>query len=113
MPTALELFTAVPRLHNCAQSVAAANGGSKELIAHLATQNAGRAPEGLCGALYAALQFVQEDRRQGVIDAFAAELGETHCLALKKLGVPCTKCVETAEKLLEPISKLSSKCASI
>ena len=99
MPTALELFTAVPRLHNCAQSVAAAKGGSEELIAQLATQNAGRAPEGLCGALYAALQFVPEDKRQGVIDAFAVELGETRCLALKKLGVPCTKCVETAERL--------------
>ncbi|MBO4344907.1 MAG: hypothetical protein J5833_04080 [Victivallales bacterium] len=101
MPTALELFTAVPRLHNCAQSVAAAKGGSKELMAQLATQNAGRAPDGLCGALYAALQFVPEDRRQGVIDAFGAELGETHCHALKKMGVPCTKCVETAERLAE------------
>ncbi len=100
MSKALDLFTAVPRLHNCAQAVAAAKGGSEELVAKMATQNAGRAPDGLCGALYAALQFVPEEKRQGMIDAFGTALGETHCLALKKLGVPCTKCVETADNLV-------------
>ena len=101
MSKALDLFTAVPRQHNCAQSVAAGNGGSKELVAQLATAGGGRAPDGLCGALYAALQLVPENKRQSVIDAFGAALGETHCLALKKLGVPCTKCVETADSLID------------
>ena len=101
MSKALDLFTAVPRQHNCAQSVAAGNGGSDELVAQLATAGGGRAPGGLCGALYAATLLVSEERRQALIDAFGAALGETHCLALKKLGVPCTKCVEMADSLVD------------
>ena len=100
MSRALELFTAVPRRHNCAQSVAAGNDGSKDLVAQLATAGGGHAPDGLCGALYAAIQLVPEEKRQSVIDTFGTALGETHCLALKKLGVPCTKCVETADSLV-------------
>ena len=101
MSKALDFFTAVPRQHNCAQSVAAAKGGSKELVSQLAAAGGGRAPDGLCGALYAAIQFVPEEKRQAVIDAFGTALRETHCHALKKLGVPCTKCVETADSLVD------------
>lgn len=98
MSKALDLFTAIPKLHNCAQAVAASKGASAEEVAKCAAFGGGRAPEGLCGALYAAMLFAPEDKRQKIADDFQAALGETHCKALKAMGVPCTKCVETADK---------------
>ena len=50
---AFELFTAVPKLHNCAQAVADGMG-RKDLVLELAACGGGRAPEGLCGALHSA-----------------------------------------------------------
>ena len=50
---ALELFTAVPKMHNCAQAVAE-GCGHPEMVAELASCGGGRAPEGLCGALHSA-----------------------------------------------------------
>ncbi len=53
MNRASELFSAVPHRHNCAQAVACGCGG-EELYNELQSCGCGRAPGGVCGALYAA-----------------------------------------------------------
>ena len=101
MNRALELFTATPRMHNCAQSVACGLGRD-DLYGELSACGGGRAPEGRCGALHAAMLAAGEARAAEIRKSFVAELGSDKCLELKqKLAVPCAKCVETAALLAE------------
>ncbi len=105
MNKALELFTASPRMHNCAQAVACGLGRD-ELYAPLATCGGGRAPEGRCGALHAAMLLAGEARAQELRRRFVAELGGETCAELKRtFRIPCEKCVETAARLAEELGK--------
>jgi len=97
---AVELFTAVPRCYNCVQAVAA-GAGREELVPELANAGGGRAPDGLCGALFAAQSMVPESGRNALREVFSAELGACRCRELKAAGVPCVRCVEFAAELLE------------
>lgn len=99
MSNALELFTSVPRKYNCAQSIAA-GFGRLDMVEELSTCGGGRAPEGTCGALYAALKLAPESARADLASKFAAATCSTKCREIKEKGVPCTKCVELAEALL-------------
>ena len=105
MNNALELFGAFPRKHNCAQAVACGLGADG-LYDDLSSCGGGRAPGGMCGALYAAMQMVPEAERLRLQEEFAAALGAVDCAALKQqLNVPCVECVriaaEAAERLME------------
>lgn len=101
MNKALELFTAVPRMHNCAQAVGCGLGRD-ELFAELAECGGGRAPEGRCGALHAAMRIVGPARAEEVRSKFAAALGSDKCAVLKReLRVPCAECVAAAAALAE------------
>ena len=101
MNRALELFSASPRMHNCAQAVASGTGHD-ELYAELGSCGGGKAAEGRCGALHAAMLIAGAARAEEIRKAFVAELGSDKCLELKqKLAVPCAKCVETAARLAE------------
>ena len=105
MNQALELFTATPRMHNCAQATACGLGHN-ELYAPLAEFGGGRAPGGRCGALHAAMLVAGEPRTEAIRERFAAELGSEKCAELKRvLAVPCAKCVETAARLAEEFLK--------
>ena len=105
MDKALELFTASPRKHNCAQATACGLGHD-ELYAQLAACGGGKAPEGRCGALHAAMLIAGEARAEQIRKSFVAELGAETCAELKRsLGIPCAKCVETAVKLAEKLGK--------
>lgn len=84
---------------NCAQSVLALCGVEARMD-EFAAFGGGRAPEGLCGALYAALQLVPEDRRDALRRAFAAEAGAEKCLDIKRgTGTSCQMCVAIAASL--------------
>lgn len=98
---AVELFTAVPREHNCAQSVAA--GSCREdLVAELSLCGGGRAPEGLCGALHAALLLVKEENKEAVKKEFASSAGALTCREIKgETKYPCVNCVELAAELVK------------
>lgn len=99
MDKALELFTATPRQHNCAQSVA---GGldRDDLLPELASCGGGHAPGGLCGALHAAMLIAGADNAEAVREKFVSALGSDKCAELKRVfAVPCAKCVETAAML--------------
>ncbi len=100
MSRASELFSAVPRRHNCAQAVAC-GCGREDLYQPLAQCGGGRAPGGCCGALHAAMLAAGETAAGEIRREFIQELGAEHCSRLKKeLAVPCARCVETAERLL-------------
>ena len=105
MNKALELFTASPRKHNCAQSTACGLG-REELYAPLAACGGGKAPGGRCGALHAAMLIAGEARAEEVRKSFVSELGAETCAELKRvLAVPCVKCVETAARLAEELGR--------
>ncbi len=96
-----EFFTAPGHPYNCAQSVALGNG-RQELAEELSRCGGGRAPEGMCGALYAALLLAPEAERPALQEAFQKEVGALTCREIKgQTGTPCLRCVEVASALLE------------
>lgn len=102
MTEAHGLFTAVPKLHNCAQAVVE-GCGAPELVAEMAACGGGRAPGGLCGALYGALVLCPEQADE-IKAAFAREVGALTCREIKTAAqTPCPLCVEAAAKIVEQI----------
>lgn len=98
---AFELFTAVPKMHNCAQAVADGLGRS-DLMAELAACGGGRAPEGLCGALHSALLLVKQEKHDAVKGEFQSVAGALTCREIKsRTKFSCAECVRTAAELAE------------
>ena len=98
---ALELFTAGPKMHNCAQAVAE-GCGHPEMVAELASCGGGRAPEGLCGALHSALLLVKPENREAVKKEFQAAAGALTCREIKsEAKFPCSECVRLGAMLVE------------
>jgi len=105
MTKAEQLFTAVPKQHNCAQAVAA-GAGRDDLVPQMAACGGGRAPGGTCGALHAALMLLSEAKRAEAEERFAKIAGATTCHEIKtQTGTPCVKCVATAAEILEQLSR--------
>ncbi|MFZ5802404.1 MAG: hypothetical protein ACOY3K_04755 [Candidatus Omnitrophota bacterium] len=93
---------------NCARAVAEAfrNIFSPEpaLLEHLAVSSGGRAPDGYCGAFYAAKRLLgPEDPRLAECEAsFVKTAGSVKCREIKALKkLPCVGCVEIAARSLE------------
>jgi len=91
---------------NCAEAVAEAwqkvTGKDPELTVNLRKCGSGRAPQGLCGAIYAAQLVCDEDKKAELTDRFEDAAGSLLCgeiRSMKKLS--CTACVEVAAALLE------------
>lgn len=102
---AVELFTAVPKTMNCAQAVAAGTG-HENMVDALASAGGGKAPEGLCGALYSALLIVPEKHRQSVRQKFVELAGAPDCVTLKmRSRTSCVRCVDIAAELAEKYSE--------
>ena len=99
--SAVEYFSETPRRYNCAQSVAA--GAERfDLVPGFAAMGGGRAPDGLCGALYALLELLPEQERDAAKRHFAAKAGAIRCREIKGgTGFPCVSCVALAEQLLK------------
>lgn len=106
--SALDTFRTPPFLHNCAQAIAYRwhrlyNEGDA-IVALYAPYKGGKAPEGLCGALYAAMQACP-DHASEIRDEFKARVGATECLAIKSQAhTPCTDCVACADSLVDKYS---------
>lgn len=85
--------------HNCAQTVAAALG-DKDQVPALAACGGGRAPDGRCGALHAALLHVPAGKRAAIEAAFVKTTGAATCREIKnEFRTPCETCVRTAAML--------------
>lgn len=100
MNQALEIFNRKPKTHNCAQAVAT-GCGCEELVESLKPMGGGRAPEGRCGALQSLLAATPESLHARLRHRFVEAVGSEFCRELKKRGMSCEKCVETAAALLE------------
>lgn len=101
---ALKVFRRPPERLNCAQSVVHAwrelFGDSPITVAELRPFGGGRAPGGLCGAVYSACQLAPE-RAEELKSAFATRLGSLYCKAIRAAGDhPCADCVAQAAELL-------------
>ena len=104
--TALNVFRKPPERLNCAQSVLYAwrevSGDTTLTVADLKPFGAGQAPDGLCGALYAACQLAP-NRAEELKAAFATRLGSLHCKEIRAAKKhPCADCVAEAAELLAP-----------
>jgi len=102
---ALKVFRQPPDRLNCAQSVLHAwrevVGDTALAVADLKPAGAGRAPEGLCGAVYAVCQLAP-NRAEELKAAFAARLGSLHCKEIRAAKKhSCADCVAEAAELLE------------
>jgi hypothetical protein len=101
---ALKVFRQPPDRLNCAQSVLHAwrevVGDTKLTVTGLKPFGAGRAPEGLCGAIYAACQLAP-DRAEELKSAFAAGVGSLYCKEIRAAKEhSCAECVAEAAELL-------------
>ncbi len=97
---ALSTFRQPPCMYNCAQTICAAFD-REDLLPQARECAGGRAPGGLCGALWGAMQVCPE-RAEEIKAAFLAANGAVCCRELKGAGrVPCTTCVRTAAELLQ------------
>lgn len=95
--------------HNCAQAVIAGFKSefslNDELVAAFAAHGGGKAPEGCCGALFAALHIFQSEDTceiEKLTESFISAAGSTKCKEIrstKKLS--CLGCVEKAAEILE------------
>ena len=91
---------------NCAQSVLkafdASHDISEEDITQAKTLGGGRAPEGRCGALHAAMVLTDTPQtREDIRQAFIREAGAEACKDVREAKqLSCAQCVETAARLL-------------
>ncbi len=102
MNKAVELFTAVPKLHNCAQAVAE-GCGDKELADLMKCCGGGKAPEGRCGALHAALEMTPAEKHEALKAEFVSVAKAEDCRSIKAQipPTPCAECVRIAAELVE------------
>lgn len=101
MAKAVELYTAPGHPYNCAQAVAIA-AGHPELEAEMKACGGGRAPEGRCGALHAAMTLLPPELHQQLLEEFAGMAGALTCREIKGGGrTSCSDCVALAEVMLQ------------
>ena len=102
--TALKAFRQPPARLNCAQAVLYAwqevSGDRSVSLADVKAFAGGRAPGGLCGALYVAC-LVAPKHADSLKSAFARQLGSPFCRELRATGNHvCSACVAEAAELL-------------
>lgn len=94
---------------NCAQSILKAfserKNISNEAIADARKLGGGRADQGTCGALYAAVSLLDDPKQQAALrSAFAQVAGSEQCREIKaKQLISCQQCVEVAARLLSTV----------
>ena len=100
-PDAVSLFRG-PDRNNCAQAVLKAYadlaGVDQSCVQRFSRLGSGRAPEGECGAVFAAKSMLADDSaRQTLHDTFTRAAGSAACREIRQLGqLSCKQCVETA-----------------
>lgn len=102
---ALNVFRRPPERLNCAQAVLDAytkfHGKEVMPVGDLKCFGGGRAPGGLCGALYAACVIAPQNA-EALMNRFAQELGSTRCKELRaNKEHRCESSVAAGAQLLE------------
>ena len=101
---ALKVFRQPPDRLNCAQSVLHAwrevGGDTAITVAELKPVGAGRAPDGLCGAVYAAC-LLAPNRAEELKATFVAGVGSLYCKEIRAAKEhSCAECVAEAAEML-------------
>ncbi len=99
MSKAVDLYRQAFRPVNCAQAVAA-GAGRDDLLESLRTCGGGMAPGGVCGALHALLRMTPPCLHERIRREFTNVTGADTCAELKRIGTPCTQCIERAAELV-------------
>ncbi|MDO4506162.1 MAG: C-GCAxxG-C-C family protein [Spirochaetales bacterium] len=90
--------------HNCAQAVANKYSelySDHNIVETYAPYVGGRAPGGLCGALFAAKEALPDHARE-IEEEFTKICGATTCRQIKTENkTSCHMCVDTADQLVE------------
>lgn len=98
---ALQYFRKPPLRLNCAQAVAY-GCGREDLLEELNNCGTGKAPDGLCGAVFCTMKIAGESAADAVKEEFEKKLGACKCLQLKQeCHVPCPDCVACAVEIIE------------
>lgn len=106
MPIQKALHAYTEERLNCAQSILRAfqeeYGLTEDAIGQARAFGGGRADEGLCGALYAALLLAKtEEEKLRLREEFRRTAGALTCHDIKRqTGYPCRDCVTLAAELL-------------
>ncbi|MDE6653764.1 MAG: hypothetical protein K2K37_05185, partial [Muribaculaceae bacterium] len=107
---AIDTFRKEPWRHNCAQAIAnrwVSLYDDKDIVDIYAPYIGGRAPQGYCGALYAAMQACPA-YAEAIIKEFTESMGATHCSELKRNHrTPCEICVNKADELVEKYAEIN------
>ncbi|OHE71571.1 MAG: hypothetical protein A2007_05475 [Verrucomicrobia bacterium GWC2_42_7] len=99
---AAELYHKPPERYNCAQCILKAFNQSPEKIAEFKAYGGGRAPGGLCGALFAAKSLKDPIAQQHIEDRFIKEVGSALCKEIRSKNLtPCTQCVRIAANIVK------------
>lgn len=92
--------------YSCAQTILAAfsdGAPDEELMCEMLANSGGRAPENMCGALFAAVSL-RPDKSEEIKKRFVEKAGSTRCQELKSVHkTPCAECVRIAASTLENI----------
>ncbi|MCQ2192988.1 MAG: C-GCAxxG-C-C family protein [Paludibacteraceae bacterium] len=107
-------FRTPPCHYTCAQAIIKGFqqefGISDEEIDQFANFGGGRAPEGICGSLYAANCLLERINEGPVNAAFAAKAGSDKCQEIKfTYRFPCPDCVRLADELVDEKIKNKQK----
>lgn len=102
--TAAYLFRTEKR--NCAEAVVGAlqkvSGKDPEVTENLSECGFGGAPQGLCGAVYAAQLVLPEAKKDAINRRFLEAAGSLLCEEIRKMRrISCTACVKLAATMLE------------
>jgi hypothetical protein len=102
---AVSFYSQTPKQYNCAQAVPKAFGRD-DLVDALKPCGGGKAPGGMCGALYAATLLLPEGERETITQQFQAEVGHTLCKLIRQENkTKCADCVRIAAELLAGMKK--------
>jgi hypothetical protein len=100
-----DYFHTPPANLNCAQAIL--KGFQSEFkisdkeIEDYRAWGGGRAEGGMCGALFAAKQLLNQTGKESVIQEFQKKVGSTLCKDIKEKKFTCIECVRIADELIE------------
>ena len=85
--------------YNCAQSLLAVFDDKPHDLSSYSSAGGGSAPQGLCGAIYAA-KIIAGEHSEDILKKIKNELGFLTCAELKSNKVSCLKCIEKTVEIL-------------
>ncbi len=89
--------------YSCAQTIwATFSDEAPENLAAMREKSGGRAPENMCGALFAAIKILPENERENAVAEFEKKVGSCKCREIKTVHrVSCEDCVKFAATILK------------